>query len=48
MLEKKWYALDVEEFCRELETDPERGLDAEEAADRLNRYGPNALQEKPK
>jgi len=47
MLEKKWYALNVQKSCRELGTDPELGLDIQEAASRLNSYGPNVLQEKP-
>lgn len=44
---KNWYCLDAQETCREIVTDPERGLDSEEAARRLGNYGPNALQEKP-
>ena len=47
MAEKKWYSLDVQEVSRELGTDPEVGLDIEEAARRLRDYGPNALEEKP-
>ncbi len=42
-----WHCLDAQETCREIVTDPERGLDGEEAARRLRNYGPNALQEKP-
>lgn len=47
MEEKKWYMLDVQEACRELGTDPEQGLSAVEAAERINRHGLNALQKKP-
>lgn len=47
MAVKEWYALEIQESCRELGTDPERGLGSEEAAGRLGHYGPNALQEKP-
>ena len=41
------HALDAASVVRELETDPERGLDHEEAAARLARLGPNALREEP-
>jgi len=47
MEEKKWYSLDVQGALQELKTDPEWGLDSEEAASRLRNYGPNALQEQP-
>jgi Ca2+-transporting ATPase len=47
MQQKKWYALNIQESCQELGTDPELGLDIQEAADRLKSYGPNILQEKP-
>ncbi|RMD68504.1 MAG: hypothetical protein D6819_09200, partial [Gammaproteobacteria bacterium] len=39
-----WHALEIEEVIRRLETDPDRGLSAEEAARRLRRYGPNTLR----
>ena len=38
-----WHALDVAEVARRLEVDPARGLTAEEAKQRLQRHGPNAL-----
>ncbi|MFZ5631779.1 MAG: calcium-translocating P-type ATPase, SERCA-type [Bacillota bacterium] len=47
MEEKKWYSLDVQKVCQELETDLQQGLDGEEAGRRLGHYGPNALQEQP-
>ncbi len=39
-----WHHLSVEQLARRLETDPERGLDAAEAAKRLAHYGPNRLR----
>lgn len=47
MPNKKWYSLDVQETCLELGTNPEQGLELNEAASRLLNYGPNALREKP-
>lgn len=47
MEDKKWYFLDIQETCLELGTDPEQGLEAIEAADRLRVHGPNVLQKKP-
>jgi len=44
---KNWHCLGVQETCREIVTDPERGLGGEEVSQRLSQYGPNALQEKP-
>jgi P-type Ca2+ transporter type 2C len=41
-----WHALPVGEAARALETDLQRGLSAAEARARLERYGPNQLQEK--
>ncbi|MAY66151.1 MAG: ATPase [Rhodospirillaceae bacterium] len=38
-----WHALSWEAAARALETDPEAGLSPEEAAARLERYGPNDL-----
>ena len=38
-----WYARSAEETARALKADPRRGLTEEEAARRLNTYGPNAL-----
>ena len=43
---RNWHCLGVQETCREIQTDPERGLDGGEAVRRLESYGPNALQEK--
>jgi P-type Ca2+ transporter type 2C len=40
-----WHCLSVAEVARELATDPAAGLPAVEAASRLARYGPNAIQE---
>ena len=39
-----WYTMPVEEVWKQLETSPE-GLSREEAARRLERYGPNTLKE---
>lgn len=47
MQEKIWHAMDIEELCRELGVDTEQGLTRDEAAARLKKHGPNALQEKP-
>src|SRR5215475_972224 len=40
-----WHALSVDEVVRRLTTDTTRGLDAAEAARRLQQYGPNRLPE---
>jgi P-type Ca2+ transporter type 2C len=40
-----WHALSLEGAVRELGVEPERGLTSEEAAQRLQRYGPNAFTE---
>src|SRR5215467_4068126 len=40
-----WHALSVDEVVRRLPTDTTRGLDAAEAARRLQQYGPNRLPE---
>ena len=47
MQEKKWYSIDTDELCRDLNTSAGTGLEAAEAANRLRNYGPNVLQEKP-
>ena len=39
------HALDVEQVLRELNVDPNRGLEAGEAASRRTDYGPNELDE---
>jgi Ca2+-transporting ATPase len=39
-----WHALDTDDVVRRLDTDPERGLPAAEAARRLSACGPNALE----
>ena len=47
-LERKWFALDVDQLLKELETS-RSGLSSEEARRRLAQYGPNELQrEEPK
>ena len=43
-----WHALSAKEVAEKLGTDLEAGLSASEAADRLQRYGPNALQKEAK
>ena len=39
-----WHALDTDDVVRRLDTDPERGLSAADAARRLSACGPNALE----
>ena len=46
--EKQFETLNESEVLGLLETDAENGLSSEEAADRLNRFGPNKLQEEKK
>jgi cation-transporting P-type ATPase F len=41
-----WHALSVPEACSQLGSSPEAGLSSEEAASRLERYGPNSLTPK--
>ena len=45
---RAWYTLTAEETLRELETSRQRGLREQEAAARLEQYGPNRLADKPK
>ena len=40
-----WYELPGDEVAGKLEVDPARGLTSEEAAARLERYGPNKFAE---
>ena len=42
-----WHALPVPDAAKYFAVDPEQGLSDAETAQRLTRYGPNALQEKP-
>jgi magnesium-transporting ATPase (P-type) len=42
--ERAWHTLESEAVARALETDPAAGLDAAEAARRLERYGANRVQ----
>jgi P-type Ca2+ transporter type 2C len=42
-----WHALTPEETLHQLATPPDSGLTSEEAARRLERYGPNQLEEAP-
>jgi len=46
-LQTPWHALGVDEVLRDLQVH-ENGLNAEEAFQRLHRYGPNQLQEAPR
>jgi P-type Ca2+ transporter type 2C len=41
-----WFKLSKEEAAKQLETDPQSGLDDAQAASRLEQYGPNELVEK--
>ncbi len=43
-----WYTKSSEEVLKELNTDPSRGLSQKEVEERLQKYGPNKLKEKPK
>ena len=43
--ETLWHALSIEESAKLLDTDPAKGLNTAEAADRLAEYGPNRLPE---
>ncbi len=43
-----FHSLPVAEVARALGTDPERGLEPTEAADRLGRFGPNELPSRPR
>jgi len=45
---RAWYTASVEEALRAFGSDSRRGLSEEEAARRLERYGPNTLRERPR
>ena len=45
--QENWHALTAEQIIRQLATPPETGLTSEEAARRLESYGPNQLTEAP-
>jgi magnesium-transporting ATPase (P-type) len=40
-----WHAVGADEVLRRLNTDPKKGLDTNEAAQRLSKYSPNRLPE---
>jgi Ca2+-transporting ATPase len=42
----EWYKLPVKQALEQLETDPDRGLTSENARIRLEKYGPNELEER--
>jgi magnesium-transporting ATPase (P-type) len=42
-----WHQLDVSDVASRMDVDPAAGLTTDEAAKRLERFGPNELQEKP-
>ena len=44
----KWYSLTADEAAKQLQVDPEKGLSAAEAQQRLTQYGPNELAAKKK
>jgi Ca2+-transporting ATPase len=46
--QQKWYAMTPEAVSKELAVDPVKGLNAAEAQQRLQKYGPNRLAEKKK
>src|SRR5262245_9162445 len=43
--EVAWHAMSVDEVAKRLATDTGKGLEAAEAAKRLQKYGPNRLPE---
>ncbi len=45
---KPWYLVSQKETVKALASDPQTGLDSQEAKRRLNEYGPNQLAEKEK
>ncbi len=44
----KWYSLTPDAVAQDLQVDPEKGLSAAEAQQRLQKYGPNQLAAKKK
>ena len=44
----QWHAVDIDAVVKQLETDAEQGLSAQEADNRLRKYGPNRLPEEEK
>jgi Ca2+-transporting ATPase len=44
--QNNWHQLSSDEVAKLLEADPESGLSAAQVADRLARFGRNALEEK--
>ncbi len=40
-----WHAVAADEVVKRLKTNPQKGLDASDAAQRLQKYGPNRLPE---
>ena len=46
--EDTWHALPPEDILTQLATPPDTGLSAEQAAQRLAKYGPNQLTEAPR
>ncbi|MDR1621814.1 MAG: HAD-IC family P-type ATPase, partial [Synergistaceae bacterium] len=47
MTRKNWYAESADVVAKAFEVDPATGLSEAEAAERLEKYGPNKLDEKP-
>ncbi len=47
-LKFSWHALSAEDVLRQLQTPLDSGLSSAEAANRLERFGPNELTEKPR
>ena len=43
----KWHSESLDSIIKELRTDIDKGLSTTEAAERLKKYGPNKLKEKP-
>lgn len=47
-MEQKWYSKSIEETCKELETNLEKGLTGEQVKVKRNKYGYNELAQKKK
>ncbi len=48
LLDRNWHSMDADKVIKELETDAENGLTAEEASKRLEKYGRNVIPKGPK
>ena len=46
--QSNWYTMTLDEVGKELKVDPAKGLDSAEIQPRLQKFGPNKLEEKKK